>query len=103
MNEKAENKNQFSEELSLKLLKNIALTLIRMQKFEESIRVSDDIIEKDKCDPKGYYLKGQALMAIHQYEKAKDCLEAGMKLGEVNEIKLALHNCNKIINSNKKK
>ena len=52
-----------------------------MQRFEDCIKITDEVIEKDKLEPKGYYLKGQALIGLNELMKAKECFEAGLELG----------------------
>lgn len=49
--------------------------LIKVGKFEESIKYFDNAISKDSRNPDGYYHKGIALLNLGNFQEAKHCFE----------------------------
>lgn len=67
MNEKQQEDTQ---DLMIKLKKNIALCLLRTSQFEDSIKFCDETLKLNPEDSKSLYIKGQAYFALGNIQKA---------------------------------
>jgi len=75
----AEEIDEEAKQLEIVLHQNIAICFLRMDKPEEALSHCESALRLDPKSPKALLRKGQALIALKRYEKAREVLTNALK------------------------